>query len=71
MDHKEGKNEKTPNILRVENEDIVEGRRRLVEPLGPVSILIKATLRKVSEEPQYKQDLNDNEYENWVLCRLV
>ena len=42
MDRKEGKNEKTRRILKAEDEDIVEGRRRLVEPLGPVNILVKA-----------------------------
>ena len=41
MDREEGKNEKTPRILKAEDEDIVEGRRGLIEPLGPVNILVK------------------------------
>ena len=42
MDREEGKNEMMARILKAEDEDIVEGRRGLVEPLGPVNILVKA-----------------------------
>ena len=37
--------------VKTEDEDVVEGRRGLVEPLGPVNILINS-LSKVKDEDE-------------------